>query len=538
MQLVKSTILINVFLWLAINILAQTSGQKIVSQVWQPDNGDGTYKNPILHADYSDPDVIRVGVDFYLTASSFNTIPGLPILYSKDLVNWQLIGHALKKQPPFEKFDKPQPGMGVWAPSIRFHKGEFYIYYGDPDRGIYQLKAKNPAGPWSEPLLIKEVKGWIDACPFWDDDGKAYLVNGIAASRAGLKSVLVVSEMSENGTKLLDDGTIVFAGGEEHPTVEGPKFYKRNGFYYIFAPAGGVQTGWQLVLRSKNIYGPYEVKKVLEQGKTAINGPHQGGWVTTQTGEDWFLHFQDKDAFGRVVHLQPMKWVDDFPVIGNNAEPLLSFKKPGVGKTYPVETPPDTDEFNAPKIGLQWQWYANSQPNWAFSAGNSYGFLRMFNVPLPENFRNFFDVPNILAQKFPAPNFTVTTKVTFTPRTDDEKIGLIIMGLDYAYLSVKKLPDGLFISQTVCLDAENGASEIEGSLTKISSNTFYLRVRVTEDSKAIFSFSTDNKNFQPVGTTFIVKKGKWIGAKVGLFAVRRGKTYETGYADFDWFRVE
>src|SRR5262249_6136341 len=284
------------------------------SKVWVADNGDGTYKNPIIHADYSDPDVIRVGDDFYLVSSSFNAVPGLPILHSKDLVNWEIIGHALARQPPDDVFSKPQHGNGVWAPSIRYHNGEFFIFYPDPDRGIYMLKAKDPAGRWSEPVLIKEAKGWIDPCPLWDADGKAYLVSAMAASRSGIKSVLIVSGMAPDGTKLLDDGVIVFDGHDPNPTVEGPKFYQRGGYYYIFAPAGGVGNGWQLALRSKNVYGPYEARIVLAQGKSSINGPHQGAWVETQTGESWFIHFQDKGAYGRVVHLQPMRWVNDWPV--------------------------------------------------------------------------------------------------------------------------------------------------------------------------------------------------------------------------------
>ena len=133
-----------------------------VSKVWKADNGDGTYKNPVIHADYSDPDVIRVGDDFYLTASSFNAVPGLPILHSKDLVNWRIVSYVFTRQAPFEVYNKPQHGNGVWAPSIRYHKGEFYIYYSDPDYGIYLVKAKAPEGPWSEPLLVKQARGWID----------------------------------------------------------------------------------------------------------------------------------------------------------------------------------------------------------------------------------------------------------------------------------------------------------------------------------------------------------------------------------------
>ncbi|HSJ66536.1 MAG TPA: glycoside hydrolase 43 family protein, partial [Anditalea sp.] len=226
-----------------------------VSQVWTADQGDGTYINPIIHADYSDPDVVRVGEDFYMTASSFNAIPGLPILHSKDMVNWNLVGYALDRQVPVEHFQKPQHGNGVWAPAIRFHEGEYYIYWGDPDFGIYMVKTKDPAGQWEAPVLVEEGKGLIDPCPLWDEDGKAFLVHAYAGSRAGIKSILVVKPMNAEGTKTTGTGRLVFDGHENHPTVEGSKFYKRNGYYYIFAPAGGVSTGWQLILRSRDPYG-------------------------------------------------------------------------------------------------------------------------------------------------------------------------------------------------------------------------------------------------------------------------------------------
>lgn len=350
---------------LSINQLDAQKTKPYVSEVWVSDLGNGTYKNPVLYSDYSDPDVIRVGDDYFMTASSFNEIPGLPILHSKDMVNWKLVNYAITDLIPKETYKVPQRGNGVWAPSIRFHKGEYFIYWGDPDFGVFMVKTKDPLGKWEEPVWVMEGKGLIDTCPLWDDDGNAYLVHGWAGSRAGVKSILTINKMNPEGTKVLDKGVHIFDGHDAHPTVEGPKFYKRNGYYYIFAPAGGVATGWQLVLRSKNIYGPYEEKIVLEQGKSKINGPHKGAWVDTPNGQDWFYHFQDVDAGGRLVHLQPMKWEKDWPVIGIDTdkngigEPVLTHKKPEVGKIFPIETPAESDEFNDDKIGLQWQWSAN-----------------------------------------------------------------------------------------------------------------------------------------------------------------------------------
>ena len=223
----------------------------------------------------------------------------------------------MQTQPPVEVYKTTQHGNGVWAPSIRYHAGFFYIFYPDPDYGIYMIKSQSILGTWSEPLLIKAARGWIDPCPLWDEDGKAYLINGLAASRAGVKTSLVLSRMSPDGSKLLDGGALIVDGHDQDLTLEGPKIYKRHGFYYVFAPAGGVPHGWQVVYRSKSIYGPYERRVVLAQGSTKINGPHQGAWVDTAEGEDWFLHFQDLGPYGRVVNLEPMHWgADDWPAIG------------------------------------------------------------------------------------------------------------------------------------------------------------------------------------------------------------------------------
>jgi unsaturated rhamnogalacturonyl hydrolase len=257
------------------------------------------YQNPVIFADYSDPDVVRSGDDYYLVSSSFQCVPGLPILHSRDLVHWTLIGYAAEQVPG-----------DLWAPSIRLHDGWFWIFVGDPDRGIYMTRARNPRGPWEPLTLIKEAKGWIDPCPLWDDDGSLYLVHAWAKSRVGFNSVLSLNRLSTDGRHVLDDGEVVFDGRGIHPTIEGPKLYKRHGWYYIFAPAGGVTYGYQVVLRSKNVYGPYEDKVVLQQGPTQINGPHQGAWV-----DDWFIHFQDRGAWGRVVLLEPLTWVNDWPEI-------------------------------------------------------------------------------------------------------------------------------------------------------------------------------------------------------------------------------
>lgn len=516
-----------------------------VSEVWVADQGDGTYKNPIIHADYSDPDVVQLGDDYFMTSSSFNAAPGLPILHSKDLVNWELVNYALPKQVPVKHFNTPQHGNGVWAPSIRVHNNELYIYWGDPDFGIYMVKTDDPFGNWEEPVLMMEAKGAIDPSPLWDEDGKAYLVHAWAGSRAGVKSILTVHKMNAEGTKVLDYGRHVFDGHENHPTVEGSKFYKRNGYYYIFAPAGGVSTGWQLVLRSKNIYGPYEEKVVLEQGATAINGPHQGAWVTTDTGEDWFFHFQDVDAYGRIVHLQPMHWENDWPVMGKDqngngiGEPVLQHKKPNVGKQYAIQTPRETDNFEQDSLGLQWQWNANPNVLWSAKLpGND--FLRLYSIAPPEQMNSLWDVPNLLLQKFPAPEFNVATKISLIPGDGKEqrKTGLIIMGRDYATVTLTEKEGVFYLQRTEAIKADAGAKEEILEEITLKSNTVYLKVAVSApDAMCQFSYSENGRNFKKFGAPFKARVGKWIGAKVGLFSISTPEASRGGYADVEYFRI-
>lgn len=450
------------------------------SQVWNPDNGNGTYTNPVLYADYSDPDVVAVGDDFYLTASSFNCIPGLPILHSNDLVNWQIVGYALQEQEPKALFNLPQHGKGVWAPAIRHHNGELYIYWGDPDHGIFMVKTKDPCGKWDSPVCVLAGKGMIDPCPLWDEDGKCYLVNGWAGSRAGFNSVLTIRQLSADGTKAIGKPRIVFDGGQLNHTTEGPKLYKRDGYYWIMCPAGGVQHGWQLAMRSKNIYGPYEARKVMAQGKTNVNGPHQGAWVHTSQGEDWFLHFNDKGAYGRVVFLQPVDWKTGWPVMGNDkdgdgcGEPYLSYRMPKAAKHTKVN-PQESDEFDSTELGLQWQWHANYNELWGMPTNN--GCLRLYTADLahpatangdgPTAFKSLWEAGNLLLQKTPAKDFCVTTKMRFASKEDNQYGGVIMMGMNYQALVVRRMGDSFLLQQLHCKDADAGGVETQKTLATL-----------------------------------------------------------------------
>lgn len=577
-----------------------------ISSSWNPDKGTH-YVNPVLDADYSDPDVCRVGDDFYMTSSSFACFPGLQILHSTDLVNWEIIGAALTDYPgpgwsderqwetlgqrldtpsdpppgPQEWRTVPQHGNGVWAPAIRYHDGEFYIYCGDPDRGIFMVKTSDPRGKWDDPVWVVKAKGYIDPCPLWDEDGKAYLSHGCAGSRAGHKSVLFVAPMSPDGSRLLGRSRIVYDGHETQPTIEGTKFYKYNGHYYIFSPAGGVPTGWQVVLKSDSPWGPYEEHVVMAQGSSMTNGPHQGAWIDTPSGEHWFMHFQDKDAYGRVVHLQPMTWNGDgWPVIGIDddgdgvGEPVSKYRKPSL-KSSGTFQPSESDDFDYVGLGLQWQWHGVPSPYWYFlDAGNS--TLRLYSVDQAEGWRNLGDSPNLLLQKTPADKFTVTAKMRFIPNPQlkgkGESCGFVLMGQDYAAVKMTDTEEGVILQYVECEDALKGKQEetivdipvssealpapysnsyMSTTVPQVSPITYrasdmYVRMKVepkerkgnVPDLTARFWYSTDGKKWTELTEKpFIGKPGKWIGAKFGFFCNRLTSKNDSGWMQIDWIEV-
>jgi beta-xylosidase len=504
-----------------------TQQDLIAAAAWLPDQGDGTYINPVLHADYSDPDVVRHGDDFYLVASSMNCVPGLPILHSRDLVNWTIINHAIK-QVPHPRFSEVQHGEGVWAPAIRFHAGLFWIFFPTPDEGIYVTTATDPRGAWSTPYLLMEGKGLIDPCPLWDDDGKAYLIMAYAGSRSGIRNKLCIFPMSADGRKILGDCVVVAAIDPTLPALEGPKLYKQNGWYYIWAPSGGVQMGWQVVFRSRHIHGPYEERIVLAQRGTEINGPHQGALVDTAAGEWWFLHFQDRDLYGRVVHLQPVQWENDWPLVGidpdanRTGKPVLRHPKPKTTQPVQITAPQTTDTFKSGQLGLQWQWHANSQPSW-YSLTARPGQLRLF--PQFLNKLNFVKAGNLLLQKFPAPEFVVTTEISLPEGHPHLHAGLIVVGSHYVACDLQK--HGGRWSLRLLTGGEN-----RGEMTLQDDGPLRLRLVVLTGGECRFGVVDQGGQFQQIGPAFFARAGTWIGAKFGLYSVSNNMVDLTGHADF------
>ena len=541
-------------------------------KLWCPDLGNGTFQNPILYADYSDPDVCRVGDTFYMTASSFNYIPGLPILVSKDLVNWELKNYAIKERIPYDMFDSPAHAKGIWAPSIRYHNGEFFIFVGMPDQGIFMLKTKDPLGDWSEPVLVLPGKGYIDPCPVWNEDGTAYVVHGYAKSRIGFKSILGVFQITPDGERAISDDTFLYDGTKTNPTIEGPKVYKRNGYFYIFAPAGGVKTGWQTVLRSKNLYGPYEEKIVMHQGSSDINGPHQGGLVDTPSGEEWFIHFQDAGVYGRITHMQPVVWKNDWPVIGIDVEgidcgePQHVYPKPTIGcdnssdyiscdnaETTSVELffLKASDDFSSPELGLQWQWLANSKKEF-YSLTERPGALRLYSInPTQESSPVLWNCANVLTQKLVCPAFTADFDIDISGLQEGAQAGILMIGGEYAALAFRKEADGwklvYFESETIKEKAqikdtntndrkvENVLWELplEASATTSAIETATLRIDFGSDKVCQMSYRLENEpEFTKIPFSFAPKSHTWTGAKTGMFSTALEPRNNHSFVDF------
>ncbi len=524
--------------WAAAGAISVTLIAQSAVAPWIPDAGNGTFRNPVLYADYSDPDAVRVGSDYYMVSSSFSAVPGLPILHSRDLVNWTLVNHALPRLVPEDAFAAPKHGAGVWAPAIRHHAGKYWIYYPDPDHGIYLTTATDPRGTWSKPVLVKAGKGLIDPCPLWDEDGSVYLIHAFARSRAGFANVLHLNRLSADGSRVADAGRIVIDGNAlvatakrpAYTTLEGPKLYKRNGWYYVFAPAGGVKQGWQSVFRSRQIDGPYEERIVLAQGSTDINGPHQGALVDTTAGEWWFLHFQDAEAYGRVVHLQPVAWRDDWPVIGDDVdgdgtgEPRRTSRKPALPASR-ISVPPTSDNFAAGRLGLQWQWQANPRESWISFPRSGGATLSAVHNP-----SNLWNAPNLLLQKFPAPAFTVSATLDISGLRDGERAGLIVFGADYAWVGVQRRGEFTEIVQRKVTDAAGAAAELEAESRPLQGTRVELHVEVLDGGMCRFSVRNSGGVVEPIGQPFQAKPGRWVGAKFGVFASASAAAATGGHA--------
>jgi beta-xylosidase len=502
----------------------------------------------VLWSDYNNLDVIVVGSDFYMIAASHHFM-GMPVLHSKDGVNWTLLTRIYRRLDIDPRYDTPGQAYqdGTWAPAIRYNNGRFWVYVTTPTEGLIMTSTADAAGPWDPWFVVKAVAGWEDPCPFWDDvksaggDGpngeKAYLIR----SQTGA-GPLIVQQMSWDGKQLLGTTTTVANG----PTLEGPKLGKRNGYYYIFAPEGGIDKGYQVVWRSSAILGPYTVKTILEQGSTSTNGPHQGSWIDLPSGQSWFYHFQQNGGWGRIGHLEPAQWgTDDWPKIGVDldgngiGEPVAQPKKPDVGATFPITVPASSDEFDGTDLGVQWLWNHNpDDTKWSLSARP--GWLRLSarpiankggtsaasgSVPFVED--SIIFAYNTVVQHAMGKVASAVTKLDTSGMVDGQRAGITLFGQSYGWVGVVNT-------------AGKGTvrANLDGTYTTgpaLTATTVYLKASMSADSQISFAYSIDGATFTPLGGSVKVGRTWFEGIKFGLFTYNLSTATAAGVADFDYF---
>ncbi len=482
------------------------------------DLGNGTFANPVLNADYSDPDIIRVGTKYYMTCSEFHFM-GMNILESDDMVNWRIISRVYDSIPLPGYSEMKRYAEGTWAPSLRYHNGRFYIFVCTPKDGLFMTSASNAEGPWAPLYCVKKIAGWEDPCPLWDEDGQAYLGHSIHGA-----GPIILHKMSADGKELLDEGKTIYQG----PVAEGTKFLKRDGFYYLSIPEGGVGQGWQMALRSKNIYGPYEGKRTLEQGSTNVNGPHQGALVDTPEGEWWFYHFQETPSLGRVLHLEPVRWIEGFPFIGEDydgngiGEPMKIVKKPAIKGTTKPMAPQCNDSFSSTRLGLQWQFNHNPENScWSLSSRKGWLELTALHADSLRNARNQF------TQKIMGYKGEVTVKLDYQKMADGQRAGLECIGKKYTGAGV------LMTAGKASVYFETGGKPQIITSVNSKHHLIYLKLNLDETvNRHFLSYSLDGKTYHPCGDTFSNFNKDWKGVRVGLYSYT---TNGTGKAYFDDF---
>ena len=487
------------------------------------DNGDGTFTNPVVMADFPDVDVIRVGDMYYMLATTMFTFPGVPLLQSHDLVNWAYCTNIVKRMdagPCYDLDGCNRYGHGQWAGSLRYYRGTFYVLFNTLNEGAFLCTAMDAAGPWK---IRRLGRGFHDCGLFFDDNGKIYVASGY--------NKIYMTELGADFSPLSRD-SLVFAG-DLRPGLEGTHVYHLNGYYYLYCTYGGAD-GFQVALRSKHIWGPYEEKVVIrETDRSNVNfGIHQGALIQTQKGEWWTMLFIDMGPFGRFPSLQPVTWQDGWPVAGVNGRAVVRYKKPDVGGVYAVEDLPTSDEFTADTLGMQWSWNHNPDPaHWSLVARR--GWLRLSTVGLAQDLRS---ARNTLTQRIigkydQALNTVASTRLDVGNMKTGDMAGLCVFQDPYAFIGVEQTGSGRFVVMV------NDGVMVDS--VACPGGTVYMRVEASNaGKKAAFEYSFDNVRFVPLGNELSMRFGLKIftGNKFCLFNYATKET--GGYVDFDWFRMD
>ncbi len=488
------------------------------------DQRNGTYINPVVPADFSDIDTIHVGPDFYAISSTFQFSPGLVILHSRDLVNWEILGHAvddLTQIAPEMNWDRmDRYGRGIWAGALRFHDGRFWIYFGTPDEGIFMTSAISPAGPWAKLSPVLPEKGWDDPCPFWDDDGQEYLV----CTHFSDHYKIHLFKVSADG-KVLD---------RDHPRVihqsrgsEANKLYKINGLYYHYFSEVKPEGRVAMMERSASLDEPWEIQQLNHVDKRIDKEPNQGGLIEVGSGKWSFLSHQGTgDWEGRAMVLLPVEWIKNWPIIGKPGDD-------GLGNmiwktTMPVLGAPPlhyqtSDEFDESSLMPQWEW--NYQPRkdmWSLSERPGFLRLRAFKSLARGD---LLKAGNTLTQRaLRASHNEITVKLDLKEMADGENCGICHFSKRYSMLGVVQKSG----KRSLICD-ENGKS-----LDAAALNGFDVWLRSTWgiDGMSRYSYSLDGKTFLPAGAPYSLAWGYYRGDRIGLYNFNDDQN--AGFVDLDY----
>ncbi|WP_212005136.1 glycoside hydrolase 43 family protein [Chitinophaga sp. HK235] len=505
------------FLLLSTSVSAQTS---VPTRSWTPDNGNGTFKNPLMWGDWPDPDIIRVDDKFYFISTSMHYVPGCPIAVSSDLVNWTMAGYALERYNEDPRYDLKGGNKylnGSWAATIRHHNGLFYAGFCTPEmngeKGHFSMcTAKKIEGPWTRTIFPEYL---YDPGLFFDDDGKVYVVHG--------QQTIYITELNSDALSVKTPQRKIY-DNRSFPYLEGSHMYKVNGKYYILGSTGGTR-GRQVCLRADSIYGPYESKVVIQDDHSYPgNGLHQGGMVQLKNGDWWFIIMQDRGPIGRVPNLEPVSWVDGWPMIGVNGKGVDTFPKPKVGKVSPIRVPASADEFNAPRLGLQWQWNHNpDNANWSLTARPGYLRLKAGKAA------NLAEARNTLTQRVEGPYSEGTVELDAAGLKPGDVAGLGVFQFPYAYVGVRQKDKG---RELVMVNNDSTVAVVSLHTSKV-----WLKAFVYEkDFTATFAYSTDGSHFIPLDNTLKMGLGlDWTANRFALFNFNT-TSEKGGYAYFNWFR--
>jgi len=520
------------------------ASKSMPTATWTPDNGDGTFTNPLFYDEFSDPDLIRVGDYFYLTGTTMHAMPGLPILRSKDLVNWEFVAYALDKLDlgPAYRLEGGQNiyGQGIWAPSFRYHDGKFYIFSNVNHEMTQMFTATDPKGPWTRTPM---KRSFHDLSVLFDDDGKAYVVWG---------------HQTMHVAQLTDDLTDIVPGTERVPFTadagmgEGAHFYKIDGKYYIISAeyAGGFRMP---AARADHVLGPYEVNRAISlhedfgmasSMRTGTQKPpfkfwgpdaaakhslalHQGGIIHTPAGEWWGFSMMDFNSIGRLTALSPITWKDGWPwfgLPGNLTRTPRTWVKPKTATPQPISVPyRRSDDFSAPQLQPIWQWnHASADGKWSLSERP--GFLRLHALPAT----SFYVARDTLTQRAIGPMSAPTVLLDASNLKPGDTAGLGLLNLPYTTLGVEKRADGQDVVFYDQLHDQTVRVAMMGKRIWLRADCDFL----TE--KARFSFSFDGRTFTPIGNavTLYYQTFTFQGVRYGLFSYNKTGT-EGGFADFD-----